>query len=435
MKARIYRIFVTLILVILLAVISACREPSQGENNEPVKLSTPAVTISAEGLASWTAIANAVKYKVMINGQEREITGTSIQLSPNDTIMVKAIGDGEQYLDSNYSMSRKYYVAYMEGGQGFYIKDADIIQTDSTTRYTVYLTNEEAKEEKDVIAIRKSVLENGAWKHGNQTIAIRPSEDGWDLKVGSASITRGTFSYQGKTYDWLMAYQGTKEETNDCYNIGFAVAEDPEQEWIKVGDRPVIEFDERINGKGAGCYGPSLVNYNKQSGIRLFYTYGDIYGHYAYFWDADLANLENFKGARAVITNGGTLSGGDLELMMPNCDYVYDAENDKFYLIKDYSPSAVARPNTAIKIELGVIDEQELYTTEDLGGWESLILLDEFELQGSFERIYSGTIVSDAYGHLLSEDEIEIVYNICDTLLANPEYIFSQRLLSYTYTF
>ena len=76
---------------------------------QPTKLGTPTVTISGEGLASWTAVANASSYIYKINGgAETPTTSTSVQLTDGQSIVVKAIGDGTNYTDGDYSASQTY---------------------------------------------------------------------------------------------------------------------------------------------------------------------------------------------------------------------------------------------------------------------------------------------------------------------------------------
>ncbi|MBE5765453.1 MAG: hypothetical protein E7339_07675 [Clostridiales bacterium] len=78
---------------------------------QPTKLGTPTVMISGEGLASWTAVANASSYVYKINGgAETPTTATSVQLSEGQSIVVKAVGNGISYTDSDYSDSKTYTV-------------------------------------------------------------------------------------------------------------------------------------------------------------------------------------------------------------------------------------------------------------------------------------------------------------------------------------
>ena len=79
-----------------------------GSSSQPTKLAAPTVTISATGLARWsTANANSYVYKID-GGAETPTTATSVQLSDGQSIVVKAVGDGTNYTDSDYSASQTY---------------------------------------------------------------------------------------------------------------------------------------------------------------------------------------------------------------------------------------------------------------------------------------------------------------------------------------
>lgn len=79
----------------------------QGGQGEKTKLATPVVTISEDGLASWSAIANATMYQYIIGSIIGTTTETSIQLETNQSIAVIAIGGGE-YADSDQSVLKRY---------------------------------------------------------------------------------------------------------------------------------------------------------------------------------------------------------------------------------------------------------------------------------------------------------------------------------------
>lgn len=78
-----------------------------GGEGEKTKLATPVVTISEDGLASWSAIANATMYQYIIGSTIGTTTETSIQLEANQSIAVIAIGGGE-YADSDQSVLKRY---------------------------------------------------------------------------------------------------------------------------------------------------------------------------------------------------------------------------------------------------------------------------------------------------------------------------------------
>ena len=78
---------------------------------QPVKLDTPSVTVSGTGLASWSAVTNASGYVYKINGgTETATSATSLQLTNGQSITVKAVGDGTNYSDSDYSTIKTYTV-------------------------------------------------------------------------------------------------------------------------------------------------------------------------------------------------------------------------------------------------------------------------------------------------------------------------------------
>ena len=76
---------------------------------EPTKLQAPVVSISQAGLATWSVVPNAVSYTYKINGgTEISTSTTAVQLTNGQSIVVKAVGNGTDYLDSDYSASQTY---------------------------------------------------------------------------------------------------------------------------------------------------------------------------------------------------------------------------------------------------------------------------------------------------------------------------------------
>ncbi len=426
-------IIVTVIMLFSVTAIVAC------DGGLPTKLSVPEVTISETGVASWNAIDGAVSYGYKVNdGEEQNTTATSVTLQDGQTIAVRAISDGKTRLNSAYSETQTYVKPIIYGlpmpEAGYYITNADVIEENATTRYIVYTTNETAAENYNVIAVRKGVKTENGWLYGDQSVAIEGEENKWDNYIGSASMVKGTFKMGETAYNYLMAYSATDDANDKAQQIGLAVATDPMGEWVKVGTAPVIAFDKAQYGAtSVGCYAPSVVNYDKVSAIRVFYTYADMYGHFAYMWDADLSDLTAIGGQTAMVPTNGTFTSGDNDLMFPNADFMYDDTAKTFYAVKDYSPSASdEKPYFANKIELGVIDESELYTIEIGKGWKSLQEYDYIDYETEYERLYGASVVSDAYGHKLDGD-IEIVYSVCKTLSQNADYLYTQILHTATY--
>ncbi len=328
-------------------------------------------------------------------------------------------------------------------GTGRYIKDADVLD-DGAERWLIYTTNETAGEEDNVIAVRKGTFTEGedkGWSYSDEQIAISGEIGGWDEYVASASLVKGTFTYEEESYGWLMAYAATDKANNTQYQIGLAVAETPNGTWTKVGEAPIVEFDYVALGQAAtsvGCYAPSLVNYNKTSGIRLFYTYADSLGHFAKFVDLDASNLSatTVAGNDAYVPNNGAIDGGDTVNMFPNADFAYDATNETFYAVKDYSPTPTQKPTVSRKLQLLSIAEAELYTTDISNGWQNIKKWDNTDTpDGMWERLYSACIVSDEYGHVDGATGAEIIYNVSDIQANTDNYLFTQNLMTFTVTY
>lgn len=78
-------------------------------DGKTTKLATPQVTIDADGVATWAAIANAQYYVYVIdNGAEIMITERSVLLTENQSIKVKAGSADVKYSDSDFSKSQTY---------------------------------------------------------------------------------------------------------------------------------------------------------------------------------------------------------------------------------------------------------------------------------------------------------------------------------------
>ena len=324
---------------------------------------------------------------------------------------------------------------------GYYIKDADVID-DEATRYLVYTTNGESAEEDNVIATRSATNEEEGWLYGDENLAIVGEVDGWDEFIGSASIVKGVFEYGDMNYNWLMAYCATSQANDTQYEIGLAVATEVTGTWTKVGNAPIITYNENVYGTASvGCYAPSLVNLNKQSVVRIYYTYADAYGHFAQFVDINAADLDalytdaaktdvNLISGTNQLPNHGNLSGGDAGPMFPNADFAHNA-NGNVYAVKDVSPSAATTPTYAERIELTAIAEAELYTIEVLKGWNSVRVWDFVDTEeGMYERLYSACVVADAYGYV--GDTAEIIYNVCQLAVDTEDWMFTQNLASFT---
>lgn len=100
------------LLCLAMTVLAACTggtEPTSGTTGTPTttvipKLSTPVVSLSEDGVASWPSVGNASGYSYVIdNGSPQVTTKTTVQLQNGQSISVMAVSGSVAFLDSEYS--------------------------------------------------------------------------------------------------------------------------------------------------------------------------------------------------------------------------------------------------------------------------------------------------------------------------------------------
>ncbi len=99
--------FLILLILVTAFCLFGCTEEEKPK--DPVQLDTPVVTVDDDGVASWEAIPNAVRYLYKINlTNETSTSKLQIQLKDGQSIKVKAVGNRTDYLDSEYSATVVY---------------------------------------------------------------------------------------------------------------------------------------------------------------------------------------------------------------------------------------------------------------------------------------------------------------------------------------
>lgn len=437
------KIIVLISMILLSAVLVACNNTSKIDFTAVVPSEVTvgdSFTITAKDLKDNPIEATLLSVTVKSGASLVTVNGLTVEAIAAGSVTITVVyATKDQTKSKDFTIvinPRPVVYGLPEPAMGYYMKDADIIQ-EGTNRYLVYTTNASSGEEDNVIALRKGVFssDNG-YAYGAESVILTPSASGWDQFISAPSIVKGNFNFNNASYSYLMAYQGTNLSNERSFSIGLAVSNNPEGSWIKVGTAPVLAYNRSIYGESyAGFYAPSLVNLNKDNVIRLFFTWADAFGHFSYFVDFNASNLSNIDlSGYAMVPNNGNLSTGEDVTMIPNADFAYDAVNDMFYMVKDYSPTPSREPRVATRIELARIAEAELYSAKPGLGWASLRLFDMFDTPDTmYERLYSATLISDEYGHVISIDEMEIVYTVSDLEADNVDYIFSQHLLAFIY--
>lgn len=162
----------------------------------PTKLGTPVVTIAESGMATWTAIEYAVGYKYVIdNGTEQSTTAISVQLTDGQSIKVKAVGDGVDYADGDYSAVVTY--------------DAPEVQVPVQLTAPVVTINEDGVASWTAVdnAIGyKYVINNGA-EQNTTSLAVLLT-NGQSIKV--KAIGNGV-DYLSSDYSAVVTYNTTEE--------------------------------------------------------------------------------------------------------------------------------------------------------------------------------------------------------------------------------
>ena len=148
----------------------------------PVKLATPVVTIDENGVAKWNAVENASGYKYVIDNAEAvATTETSVTLGKNQTIKVMAAGDGENYLDSDYSEAKTYEVVPQKLATPVVTIDENGVAkwnaVENASGYKYVIDNAEAV----------ATTETSVTLTGGQTIKVMATGDGENFADGDYS--------------------------------------------------------------------------------------------------------------------------------------------------------------------------------------------------------------------------------------------------------
>lgn len=344
---------------------------------------------------------------------------------------------------------------------GYYNEMPSVIQV-GTKRYLFYTRNTKSFSNNDSIAVRVGTYKGGKWLYDDPKTIILPSENGWDsANVFAPDVVKGKFAYNNETYNYLMAYSGTSISGRKNSQIGLAVAKEPDGEWIKVGNEPIVKFDSsqwEPTGvvKYKGAYEPSLISFDREGKVYLFYTEYESLNN-SYVLELDCSNLNSIiKGGRKVVETTGLNDLGATNPQLYNADYVYDQDTDKFIAVREASVTVTTEPKVADQLELVIssadiirVIEHEWQENSNYKIWwkgisnRNKINADntmDFDLDrvNGYSRIFSGCIVSDEYGYILEYGSLEIyftsqaLYN--DDRFDNPEtdYLFSQMIHSIT---
>lgn len=328
--------------------------------------------------------------------------------------------------------------AIFDEEQGYFNSAASVFE-ENGVRYVYYMANETKNQAEASVFVRKAEKADGKWSYGERKKLLGKSASGWDsAEIGAPDVVKGVFGYNGESYSYLMAYQGT-ETAGKNYSIGFAVAKTPDGEWIKTGVQPAIAYDADVHGDFVGFAGPALINNDKAGNIKVFYTYADAFGSYPAFSDLDCSDLGAIPAfGFAIVSTDGMIDGGDT-VIFGNGDFAMDSETGMLYAVRDVYPLSVGAPATATKVELCKIDAESIYKVEP-GEWSSVKTITDMDTDVEndgdgnlgWERIYAAALVSDEYGYIDGASAIECIFTASATEQQNEAYAYTPSLHAFT---
>lgn len=320
-------------------------------------------------------------------------------------------------------------------GMDFYNIQPSILY-EGETMHVYYTVNKTAGSNDSVIAYRKGSLENGEWTFGEKKISLEKGAEGaWDsASISNCDVVKGEFAYNGESYSYLMAYQATNNNNEKNYQVGFAVAKTADGEFVKVGNAPVVAYDDTALGYSWGIGQPSLVNYEGGK-VYLFYTMGDAIATQTYVSELDASNLNDIKGLNAyssIATDG--LLENNIYVMLNDADFAIDKTNGILYVVRNYNPAATSAPSLNTAVQVAKVALADLYKPNCV--WEiideKVNLLDlATDETGGWERVYSGCIISDVYGNVSGATSLELGLTVTSWDNATKDYTHYQTIISY----
>ena len=382
----------TVILTLLLASCAAPSAPS--ETNNP----------SAEQTESYPAVTEPA----ISSDTEAPTTDAPVLLPPEPS--------GEQFAPLK---------------DGIYNYCPSVIRMEDGTQYLYYCTNRESYNITDSIACRRGERQaDGTYQWGEECIVLSPSENGWDAHhVCDPSVIAGSFSYQGKNYRYLMAYLGCTSYDNQENKLGIAVSDSPTGPFERIGTKPLIDFakDPSSSAFQWGVGQPSLVNYNREADILLFYTRGDKAGTRTLVERYDFSDLDSpQRKSSAILSVSGLKNLSGKQDILNNADFVYDAENRIFYCASDCHPNPTDEPNyISSHFRIGSFAEPANFR---VFVWKELAVVGE-NLTGA-PRNHNVGLARDEYGHLPADGYLTVYYTVSKT---GSSSLWSYRILDYYY--
>lgn len=328
------------------------------------------------------------------------------------------------------SLPKSNVLQFTNGKEGIYNYCPSVIKLDGGTLYAYYCTNVNSFDVTDHIGCRKGIQgSDGSISWEEEKIVLSPDVGTWDARhTCDPSVIAGDFEYKNQKYSYMMAYLGCTSSDNQCNKIGIAVAKTPDGPFIKVGNKPLIDFeaDAEYSGFQWGVGQPSLINADCKGRIWLFYTLGDKNGTRLVADEWELSELDAPERVSSEeISKKGlvNLNGGND--YMNNADLLYDAENKRFYASSDCHPNPSDEPSY-ISSHFRVT----YFTWEDSFNdtvWKDCEVVSP-QMTG-FARNHNTGFLRDKYGHITDGGCLTVFYT---TSVTGSDSLWSYRIYNYS---
>lgn len=343
--------------------------------------------------------------------------------------------------------------AMFDESLGYYNEHASVLE-ENDERYVYYTKNKTKHSDKnEYVAVRKGTKKNGEWVYGKAETALNVSSSGWDsIKVFQADVIKGTFTFNGESYAYLMAYAGTDNSTSrKGAQISLAVAKSASGPFIRVSENPLItwspydysQYGELISN---GVQEPSLLNYNGESQVILFYSLFNPNTTYSCKYvlldlSGDLKDLQPKKGERGNLLSKKGVADMSTDPACIGADFALSQDKTTLFAVRDYYPISALSPAVAEAVQVLCAPVEILKETIGASSPEWTILDDKisaldtavWEQEGmmGYDRVYSACIIANEYGYLATPQRFSIAFTSCALASSTPNYKYTPMIHEY----
>lgn len=319
-------------------------------------------------------------------------------------------------------------------GMEFYNTAPSVLDVSETERYVFYTVNEEALQTKSAIAVRKATWQNDAWVYGEKHVVLTASQNGFDsLGVSDCDVVKGNFAYKGTNYSYIMAYQGTDNLNGKNHKISFALANDLLGDWTKVNEIVLAAEDS----DGFGISQPSLVNYDKENKLMLFYSIDRVTYTVEALKEMDAADMENVKwGVENVLTEKGLKDKNDF-CTFNNADFAYDSASGILYVVRNQNPASSQGTKLETAVQVNKILLTDLFTAtaewsivKEKIEWKDLRDASDEDNMG-WAYVYAACIAADSYGFVDNATNFDVALSVTSYDQNTFDYLYYQTITQF----